>query len=250
MARQQKSTRRRDENQDGRKQNNLVDIKDARNNMFERQRKQNVTIIPRNTKQEEYLSYLADDSKKIVVACGSAGTGKTLIAVTKAIQDLQTRKVQRIVITRPAVSVANENHGFLPGTIEQKMEPWLLPIFDIFEEYFSKFEIQRMMEEGVIEIAPLMYMRGRNFKDSCIIFDEAQNSTPDQMQMLLTRLCENTKVYVTGDLDQTDHQKTNGLLDLCRRIKPDTEGLVVCKFDKRHIERSRIVQIIVGLYEE
>lgn len=225
-------------------QNNLVDISDARNH-----KKREVRLIPRNTVQEEYLRYLENENNKIIIAAGSAGTGKTLFAVTKAIQELRSGSVKRIVITRPAVSVEGENHGYLPGTLNEKMEPWLMPIFDVFYEYYTKGEIEHFLEEGIIEVAPMMYMRGRNLKDSFVILDEAQNTTPQQMKMVMTRIAEGSRIVITGDEDQAD-QGMLGLRDvlhLCRLKKLD--GICLVRFQPQHVERSETAKLALKLFE-
>ena len=153
--------------------------------------------------QENYLELLKNPRKFIVFAIGPAGTGKTMLAVQMAIKLFKEGAISKIIVTRPAVSV-DEEHGFLPGTLNQKMEPWTRPIFDVFEEYYHPREIAEMLEDGVIEISPLAYMRGRTFKNAFVIADEMQNATPSQMKMLLTRLGENSRMVVTGDLNQAD----------------------------------------------
>jgi len=236
MARHKAKGHRRD-------QTNLINFENARTERKQRQ----VQLIPRNTKQEEYLKYLEDPKNKIVISAGSAGTGKTLFAVTKAIQDLQNGKVDRIIITRPAVSV-DEEHGFLPGTLEEKMMPWVRPIYDVFEEYYSKKDILHMMESGVIEVAPLAYMRGRTFKNSFIILDEAQLTTPNQMKMAMTRAGEGSRVVITGDIMQTDAGKT-GLADVLTmfRVK-QVKGIALVQFERCHVERSETVKIALELF--
>jgi len=154
-----------------------------------RKRKRDVIINARNDRQQDYLDKLFDDKTPMVLSVGPAGTGKTLLAVQAAIQRLKYRLIERIVITRPAVAV-EEQHGFLPGSLEKKMEPWTRPIFDVFEEYWSPQQIKGMFDERTIEIAPLAFMRGRTFKNSWIIADEMQNATPSQMKMVLTRMGE------------------------------------------------------------
>ena len=141
-----------------------------------RKRERSVTILPKNLRQEDYLDLLDNDSKNIVLAMGPAGTGKTLLAVLAAIRAFKTGECEKIVVTRPAVSV-DEQHGFLPGTLVEKMAPWTRPIFDVFEEYWSPQQIEGMVEDGCIEIAPLAYMRGRTFKNAWILADEMQNAT-------------------------------------------------------------------------
>jgi phosphate starvation-inducible PhoH-like protein len=214
------------------------------------QKKQRVHVTPRNPNQEEYLSKLLDHSKNIVFALGPAGTGKTLIACQVGIKLFKEGLVDKIVVTRPAVSV-DEEHGFLPGTLEQKMAPWTRPIFDVLSEYYYSREIENMIREGIIEISPLAYMRGRTFKDSYIIADEMQNATPNQMKMLLTRLGENSKMVVTGDLRQADKLEDNGLLDFCSRLEDNSQRLKlldIVKFDNRDIERHNAVKEVLKIY--
>ena len=148
--------------------------------------KKDVKILPRNRNQETYMLKLQDPQKDIVFGIGPAGTGKTLLAVQVAVKLFRNSIIDKIVVTRPAISV-DEDLGFLPGTMEQKMAPWTMPIFDVFREYYTQFEIQNMINENIIEIAPLAYMRGRTFKNAFIVADEMQNATASQMKMLLTR---------------------------------------------------------------
>ncbi len=208
-----------------------------------------VEMIPRNTAQETYVDALLE--KRMVFAVGPAGTGKTLLAVLRAIKALREGEVTKIIITRPAVSV-DEKHGFLPGDLNAKMEPWTRPIFDVFEEYYGLPETKRMLEEGTIEVAPLGFMRGRNFKYSYIIADEMQNATPDQMKMLLTRIGEGSSMVLTGDLRQHDRGfDKNGLKDFLERLaagKP--ASMSVCTFGIQHIERDPIVAEVLRIYGE
>ena len=212
------------------------------------QKKQQVTIIPRNIHQEEYTLNLLDDAKDIVFGIGPAGTGKTLLAVQVAVKLFKEGKVDKIIVTRPAVS-ADEDLGFLPGTLEQKMAPWTRPIFDVLREYFNAREIEGMIEEGIIEIAPLAYMRGRTFKHSFILADEMQNATPNQMKMLLTRLGEGSMMAVTGDLAQADRLKDNGLINFTSLLKSkDTTHISVVEFNQNDIERHKAVKEVLKIY--
>ena len=151
------------------------------------EKRKRVQIYPKNLNQETYLLKLNDPSKMIIFAIGPAGTGKTMLAVQWAIDQLKYGESDKIVITRPAVSV-DEQHGFLPGDLQQKMEPWTKPIMDVFAENYSAKEIETMIREGVIETSPLAYMRGRTFKNAVIIADEMQNATPSQMKMLFNEI--------------------------------------------------------------
>ena len=211
-------------------------------------KKQRVTLLPRNKHQESYLFKLHDETKNILFAVGPAGTGKTLLAVQMGIKLYQEGKVDRIIVTRPAVSV-DEDLGFLPGTLNEKMAPWTRPIFDVLGEYYLTKEIESMLEEGIIEISPLAYMRGRTFKNAYIIADEMQNATQNQMKMLLTRLGENSKMVVTGDLNQADRLKDNGLIDFIGKVEGrKLSHIDVVRFDSCDIERHNAVKEVLDLY--
>lgn len=211
-----------------------------------------IEMIPRNTAQESYIEQLNDESKRIVIASGSAGTGKSYLATLAAIKALNTTSISKIIITRPMVEVENEKIGFLPGDITAKLDPWVKPIFDIFEEFYSKQEISNMVDSGVIEICPLAFMRGRTLKNSFIILDESQNCTVNQMLMILTRIGENSRIVVTGDTRQTDRKgDNNGLIDLIKKIKVNKiSGICYTIFDKSHVERDKIVEDVLNLYGE
>jgi phosphate starvation-inducible PhoH-like protein len=226
-------------------QQNLIEI----NSYFKK--KQQVNIIPRNTSQEVYLELLKNPKKYIVFAIGPAGTGKTMLGVQWAIKQLKEGVIDRIIITRPAVSV-DEEHGFLPGTLNQKMEPWTKPIMDVFQEYYHTRQIAEMLEEGTIEISPLAYMRGRTFKNAFIVADEMQNATQSQMKMLLTRLGENSRMVVTGDLQQADRPRENGLLDFLQRYEEvsDHRMVALAKFETKDIERHPVVREVLSIYKE
>jgi phosphate starvation-inducible PhoH-like protein len=209
--------------------------------------------VPIGIKQETYVDYLKNDNIKIVLGVGSAGTGKTLFACDAAIKMLREGKsnINKIILTRPLVSVQNENIGFLPGDINEKMNPWLLPIFDVFHEYFSQNEIDKKIRDGEIEICPLGYMRGRTFKNCFIIADEIQNATPSQVLMLVTRVGLGTKMVITGDGKQSDLECENGLNDLIKKVekrKIDGVGLVI--FDNEDVRRSEIVKQMLLLYSD
>lgn len=215
---------------------------------FQSQKKSTVQLLPRNRNQENYIIKLLDPTKDIIFGIGPAGTGKTMLAVQVAIKMFKEGEVDKIIVTRPAVSV-DEDLGFLPGTLEQKMAPWTRPIFDVFREYFASREIEGMVEEGIIEIAPLAYMRGRTFKDAYIIADEMQNATPNQMKMLLTRLGDNSKMCVTGDLAQADRLKDNGLIDFVDHMKHARVTMLdVVQFEQGDIERHKAVKEVLSIY--
>lgn len=197
-------------------------------------------LIPKTASQVLYVKKLLDARKSIVIASGPAGCGKTLFACQAAVHSLMTNRVENIIITRPAVS-ADEEIGFLPGKLEKKMEPWVKPMFEIFE----KERIQKH-----VEIVPLAYMRGRTFKKSFIIADEMQNSTQNQMKMVLTRLGDHSKMVVTGDLDQSDLHFVNGLHDLFGRIgdREDLEYLDHIVFSHEDIQRHPAVAEVLSIY--
>lgn len=223
--------------------NNVVNI-----NTFLPKKTRTVNILPRNRSQETYILTLTDPEKDIVFGIGPAGTGKTMLACQVAVKAFLEGQVDKIIVTRPAVS-ADEDLGFLPGTLEEKMAPWTRPIFDVFREYFYANEIENMIKEGVIEISPLAYMRGRTFKDAYIIADEMQNATPNQMKMLLTRIGTGSKMVVTGDLAQADRLKDNGLLDFIRNLeKAESKHIEAVRFHYNDIERHEAVKEVLQVY--
>lgn len=217
-------------------------------NNFLPKKSRNVDILPRNRSQETYILELMDTGKDIVFGIGPAGTGKTMLACQVGVKAFLDGEVDRIIVTRPAVS-ADEDLGFLPGTLEEKMAPWTRPIFDVFREYFYANEIEGMIKEGVIEISPLAYMRGRTFKDAYIIADEMQNATPNQMKMLLTRIGTGSKMVVTGDLAQADRLKDNGLLDFVNQLKQhESSRITAVYFKQGDIERHEAVKEVLQVY--
>jgi len=216
----------------------------------------NGKIIPKTINQIEYSDLLANDEISVVVGIGPAGCGKTLLACNEAIQQLINKRVQKIVITRPVISVDDEQIGFLPGSMSQKMDPWTRPIFDVFHEVFSKQQMLTLLDNNMVEIVPLAYMRGRTFKNTFIIADEMQNSSPNQMLMLLTRIGEQSKIAITGDLKQSDRSGANGLVDLINKIKKSvwmqTDNSSMIKYvemDSSDIQRSEVLKQIIDLYE-
>jgi len=224
------------------KQNQVIDFSQFKT------RENRVKILPKNLAQEDYLALLDDANKNIVFATGPAGTGKTMLAVLSAIRALKSGDCEKIVVTRPAVSV-DEQHGFLPGTLVEKMAPWTRPIFDVFEDYYSPKEIEVMIAENIIEIAPLAYMRGRTFKNSWILADEMQNATPNQMKMLLTRIGDNSRIVVTGDVTQHDRGfESNGLQDIIQRLTSKSDRIAAVKFAQCDVERHPAVKEVLRIY--
>jgi len=215
---------------------------------------------PKSANQEYYVKELQEPNTKILFVVGPAGTGKTALACNQAIKDLKTGRVDKVVITRPIVPVEEEELGFLPGTIQKKMDPWTRPIFDIFYEFYAKKDVEAMLQNNVIEISPLAFMRGRTFKNAFIIADEMQNSSPNQMLMLTTRIGEGSKMVITGDLKQSDRNIESGLSDFICRFKKYNEflsqknketsiGIQIVELDVNDIERSKVIKKLLEIYD-
>ena len=209
------------------------------------------SFSPKTENQGRYIDLMRNDAVDIIVATGPAGTGKTMLACYAAVESLRLGKINKIVITRPVVSV-DEEIGFLPGGVESKMDPWTRPVFDVLRETYSAKEIDAMMEEGVLEIVPLGYMRGRTFKNAWIVADEMQNSSPTQMLMLATRIGEGSKMVITGDLNQSDRPGPNGLYEISGKIERSAslEHIKAVVLDTEDVQRSRAAKAILQLYEE
>lgn len=208
---------------------------------------------PKTTNQYTYVSALNDTNNRMVIVTGPAGTGKTLFACKKGIEMMLTGELNKLVITRPLVTV-EEELGFLPGNIIKKMDPWTRPVFDIFLEYYSRNELEKMLFEGVIEISPLAFMRGRTFKKTFVIADEMQNSSPSQMQMLTTRIGKDSRLVITGDLKQSDRMEDNGLKDFVDKMrtyykKHNTYRLIeMIRLTEEDVQRSKLVKQVVDIY--
>ncbi len=211
-----------------------------------------IHIVPRTRNQEKLVTALQDDKQHVVVATGPAGTGKTYLCILRAIQALRAGECKRIMLIRPAIAVDGESHGFLPGDLNKKLEPWCLPLLDILHEFYKPFEVTKLIEDKVIELAPLAMMRGRTLKDVFLIADEMQNASPNQMKMLLTRIGDNSKFLVTGDIEQTDKRVgANGLLDLCQRLaRSPVNGMSLCEFTNSDIQRHHLIGKVLELYAD
>ena len=203
----------------------------------------------KNKNQSLYLEALNNPIVKIIIAVGPAGTGKTMIGCTKGIEYFCEYEYEKMIITRPVVS-NDEEIGFLPGDLESKMDPWMKPIKDVFQQKIHKKELDNLIKDEVIEISPLAFMRGRTFHQSFIFADEMQNSTISQMKMLLTRIGDRSKLVITGDLLQNDlKNQKNGLQDLLERLSNyNGKSIQVVHFNNSDIERSEVVKEVLELY--
>jgi phosphate starvation-inducible PhoH-like protein len=229
-----------------------VKRKDSKRELQLNEEIQKNIYLPKTLNQQTYVDYINNRNVSVVFGVGPAGSGKTLFACSSAIQELKKGYVDRIIITRPIFSV-DEELGFLPGSIEQKMNPWTRPIFDIFSDFISRSEIKHMVDNGVIEISPLAFMRGRTFKRCFIIADEMQNSSPKQMKMLLTRLGDESRMVITGDLKQSDRYNDNGLYDFINRFKESStnfnSSIQYVELNDHDIQRSVVVSNILKIYD-
>ncbi len=204
-------------------------------------------INPKSVNQRKYLD--AIEQFDVVIGVGPAGTGKTYLAMAQAVQYLVAKKVSRIVLARPAVE-AGEKLGFLPGDLQEKVNPYLRPLYDALFDMMDQEKATRLIERGVIEVAPLAFMRGRTLNDAFVILDEAQNTTSEQMKMFLTRLGFGSKAVVTGDITQIDlpNPKVSGLVEALKVIA-NVEGIGIVHFDDKDVVRHKLVQSIVKAYE-
>lgn len=205
------------------------------------------TIRPKTVGQQEYVRSI--DENTIVFGIGPAGTGKTYLAMAKAVQALQRKEVERIILTRPAVE-AGERLGFLPGTLTDKIDPYLRPLFDALNEMLDPELVPKLMAVGTIEVAPLAYMRGRTLNNSFIVLDEAQNTTPEQMKMFLTRLGFDSKMVITGDITQVDLPSTSSGLRLVTKVLKDIDDIHFARLTSDDVVRHSLVGRIVDAYSE
>ena len=205
-------------------------------------------VKPKTIGQKKYVDSIRHNT--IVFGIGPAGTGKTYLAVAQAVRAFKQHEIQRIILTRPAVE-AGEKLGFLPGDLQNKVDPYLRPLYDALFDMMGAEAFQRNQERGYIEVAPLAYMRGRTLDDSFIILDEAQNTTPEQMKMFLTRLGFNSKMVITGDVTQIDlaDNKRSGLVEASKVLK-NVEGIAQVRFSDKDVVRHKLVQDIVRAYEK
>jgi phosphate starvation-inducible PhoH-like protein len=203
---------------------------------------------PKTSGQRRYVTAIAEDP--IVFGVGPAGTGKTYLAVAMAVQSLLDKRVKRIILTRPAVE-AGEKLGFLPGDLQAKIDPYLRPLYDALYDMLPTDRFEQLLEQGTIEVAPLAFMRGRTLNDAFIILDEAQNTTPEQMKMFLTRMGFNSKVVVTGDMTQTDLPGSmRSGLSVAERILKDIEGIGFIYFTESDVVRHPLVARIIKAYDQ
>jgi len=202
-------------------------------------------IRPKTAGQHNYVTAISENT--IVFGIGPAGTGKTYLAMAKAVQALQRKEVSRIILTRPAVE-AGERLGFLPGTLTDKIDPYLRPLFDALNEMLDPELVPKLMAVGTIEVAPLAYMRGRTLNDSFIVLDEAQNTTPEQMKMFLTRLGFNSKMVITGDITQVDLPDASSGLRLVTKVLDDIDDIHFARLTSEDVVRHSLVGRIIDAY--
>ncbi len=204
-------------------------------------------VVPRSLNQRAYLEQI--DKNDMVFGIGPAGTGKTYLAMAQAVSYLSNKQVNRVILARPAVE-AGEKLGFLPGDLQQKVDPYLRPLYDALYDLIDYEKVERLFERNQIEVAPIAFMRGRTLSDAFVIIDEAQNTTTEQMKMVLTRIGLGSKVVVTGDITQIDlpNGRISGLVEAIS-VLSGTEGVAFCYFDEKDVVRHRLVQSIIKAYE-
>ncbi len=222
------------------------ELVDLQRNVIAKTRK-GEEVRAKTLRQRQYIEAL--NKRDLIFCTGPAGTGKTFLAVVIAVQALLANQFEKLILTRPAVE-AGERLGFLPGDLQQKVNPYLRPLYDAINEFIDPEKIPSLIEKGVIEVAPLAYMRGRTLNNAFVIVDEAQNTTPSQMKMVLTRLGFNSRMVVTGDMTQTDlpNNQQSGLT-LATHILKHVKGIAFCEFSQKDVVRHPLVQEIVAAYE-
>lgn len=232
--------------------NRARNTRSTQDNASQFKQKKNIEIIPRSINQEDLLTSLNDDNKSIVFAIGPAGSGKTLISTLWAIKALKEGRIKKIVISRPNIAVDDKDIGYLPGDILSKMAPWIRPITAEMEEYFTKQEIEQLITNEVIEIVPIAFMRGRTFKNSVILLDEAQNTTPNSLLSAMTRIGEGSKMIITGDIKQSDRRgSSNGLSDFVGRYEgSSTKMMDVIRFNDKDVQRHPVIKDILSMYKD
>lgn len=208
-----------------------------------------MSMLRLTTMQQKYVSVLYNPLHSLVVCTGPAGSGKTALACKTALTQLADKQIEQIVITKPLVSVEGEDLGFLPGNMRSKMSPWIESYLDIFKEHYSMKQLEDMMKKDIIKLAPLAYCRGNTYTNSFVICDESQNTTPSQLKMLLTRLGENSKMVILGDLDQQDSRGTSGLEDFLHRYPGGNDAIAMVRLTESDVCRSALVKYILTLYK-
>lgn len=241
-------TKRRSEPRDNRKQRRIqASTFDGQTpfSLHNTRAKRDIELKPKNDSQALYLKLI--DGNPLTFGLGPAGTGKTFLAAWKAAEHLGDKKVERIIVTRPIVE-AGEELGFLPGELADKIAPYFTPVREALERRLGRGSVEYMLKDGTLEFVPLAYMRGRTFDDAYVILDEAQNTTPKQMKLFLTRVGERTRLIVNGDLLQSDIAGPNGLYDAVERLR-GLKGVGVMKFSRDDVVRSGLARVIVDAYE-
>jgi phosphate starvation-inducible protein PhoH and related proteins len=221
----------------------------AKTDQFDLSLRGSKPLYGRNTRQKGYLANLKGEAN-VVFGVGPAGTGKTYLAASYAVDQLAMKRIDKIVLTRATVPVSGEQLGFLPGTLEKKMEPWTQEIMDVFEERVGKDAVRRWMLDGRIQIVPFAFMRGRTFKNAIVFCDEIQNATPAQAKMLVTRIGDGTRYFINGDLEQSDLLGANGLAELLGMVERFSLPFPVSRFTSAEVERSETCRLWVEAYEK
>jgi phosphate starvation-inducible PhoH-like protein len=212
--------------------------------------KKQVDLVPRNVNQEELLAALLDKNKPIVFATGPAGTGKTYLSMLYAVQQLRAGSVSKIIICRPNLAVDDRDIGFLPGDVLSKMAPWVKPCTEILNEFYNPKQVEQMLTDETIEVLPIAFCRGRTLKNAVVVIDEAQGTTKNSLLSMLTRIGENCKMIVTGDVEQSDRGADNGLADfIARHQKFGCNQISVIKFNPQDVQRHPVIADILRLYK-